>query len=58
MCYDDFVREFEKLEMCALGPQSLETEEGGKNVAFQMTIEHGGWQPGVSAGGCRNFLGK
>uniref|UniRef100_A0A5K3EJ08 Calpain catalytic domain-containing protein n=1 Tax=Mesocestoides corti TaxID=53468 RepID=A0A5K3EJ08_MESCO len=56
MCYNDFVSEFEKLEMCALGPQSLEMTEGSRNVAFEMTIEHGGWQPGVNAGGCRNFL--
>lgn len=56
MCYDDFVREFEKVEMCALGPQSLTMDESRKKVAFEMTIEHGGWTPGVNAGGCRNFL--
>ncbi|VUZ47793.1 unnamed protein product [Hymenolepis diminuta] len=56
MCYDDFVHEFEKIEMCALGPQSLNMDESRKKVAFEMTIEHGGWQPGVNAGGCRNFL--
>ncbi|KAM3185356.1 hypothetical protein ACTXT7_006534 [Hymenolepis weldensis] len=56
MCYDDFVHEFEKIEMCALGPQSLSMDESRKKVAFEMTIEHGGWQPGVNAGGCRNFL--
>lgn len=57
MCYDDFVNEFEKIEMCALGPQSLNMDESRKKVAFEMTLEHGGWQPGVNAGGCRNFLG-
>ncbi|KAL5965764.1 Calpain-A [Taenia solium] len=56
MCYDDFVNEFEKIEMCALGPQSLNMDESCKKVAFEMTLEHGGWQPGVNAGGCRNFL--
>lgn len=44
--------------MCALGPQSLNMDESRKKVAFEMTIEHGGWQPGVNAGGCRNFLGR
>ncbi|KAM7540470.1 hypothetical protein Aperf_G00000041004 [Anoplocephala perfoliata] len=56
MSYDDFVREFEKVEMCALGPQSLNMDESRKKVAFEMTLEHGGWIPGVNAGGCRNFL--
>ncbi|VDO04459.1 unnamed protein product [Rodentolepis nana] len=56
MCYDDFVREFEKVEMCALGPQSLTMDESRKKVAFEMTVDHGGWTPGVNAGGCRNFL--
>ena len=57
MCYDDFVNEFEKIEMCALGPQSLNMDDTRNKVAFQMTLEHGCWQPGVNAGGCRNFLG-
>nr|CDS34356.1 calpain A [Hymenolepis microstoma] len=56
MCYDDFVREFEKVEMCALGPQSLTMDDSRKKVAFEMTVEHGSWTPGVNAGGCRNFL--
>ncbi|KAL7061897.1 hypothetical protein AAHC03_01201 [Spirometra sp. Aus1] len=56
MCYDDFVREFEKLEICHLGPQSLDSGPGSDRITFQMTVEHGTWQPGVNAGGCRNFL--
>ncbi len=32
MCYDDFVMEFKK-------PAVLEAEEGGKNVAFQITCK-------------------
>ncbi|VDN27201.1 unnamed protein product [Dibothriocephalus latus] len=56
MCYEDFVREYEKMEICHLGPQSLSDSAGSDRITFQMTVEHGTWQPGVNAGGCRNFL--
>ncbi|CAH8514697.1 unnamed protein product [Schistosoma intercalatum] len=54
MSYQDFVSNFEKLEICHLGPQSM--GEMGGNRVWEMCIEEGCWQRRVSAGGCRNFL--
>lgn len=59
MSFDDFKSNFEKLEICNLGPDSLDEEEveqsGGKK-RWEATTEHGEWIPGVNAGGCRNYL--
>ncbi|CAH8490324.1 unnamed protein product [Schistosoma turkestanicum] len=54
MSYQDFVSNFEKLEICHLGPQSM-GEMGGSRV-WEMCIEEGCWLRRQSAGGCRNFL--
>lgn len=59
MSFTDWSNEFEKLEMCCLGPQSIEFEQGlTKNITFEMNIENGSWIKGASAGGCRNYLGQ
>ncbi|TNN13428.1 Calpain-B isoform 3 [Schistosoma japonicum] len=54
MSYQDFVSNFEKLEICHLGPQSMGEMQG--NRVWEMCIEEGCWKRRVSAGGCRNFL--
>lgn len=56
MSYQDFVSNFEKLEICHLGPQSLSGEGTVTGRKWEMCVENGGWKPRVSAGGCRNFL--
>ncbi|KAA3678062.1 calpain, invertebrate [Paragonimus westermani] len=56
MSYEDFVRNFEKLEICHLGPQSLGGESETRGRHWEMCVEQGSWKPRVSAGGCRNFL--
>ncbi|KAF8561011.1 hypothetical protein P879_03251 [Paragonimus westermani] len=56
MSYEDFVRNFEKLEICHLGPQSLGGENETRGRHWEMCVEQGSWKPRVSAGGCRNFL--
>ncbi|KAG5451715.1 Calpain-A [Clonorchis sinensis] len=56
MSYKDFISNFEKLEICHLGPQSLGGAGELPGRKWEMCIEHGNWIPRVSAGGCRNFL--
>ncbi|CAH8843229.1 unnamed protein product [Trichobilharzia szidati] len=56
MSYQDFTSNFEKLEICHLGPQSMGDAAKAKNRVWEMCIEEGCWQRRVTAGGCRNFL--
>ncbi|KAA0187499.1 Calpain family cysteine protease [Fasciolopsis buskii] len=56
MSFEDFKNNFEKLEICHLGPQSFSAEKHGHQHAWEMCIEHGSWQRRVTAGGCRNYL--
>ncbi|CAH8528468.1 unnamed protein product [Heterobilharzia americana] len=56
MSYQDFTSNFEKLEICHLGPQSMGDIDKKVNRVWEMCIEEGCWQRRVSAGGCRNFL--
>ncbi|XP_069118055.1 calpain-B-like isoform X12 [Argopecten irradians] len=57
MSFQDWKSEFQKLEICNLGPDSLDEDEvqsGGKR--WEATTESGQWIPRVNAGGCRNYL--
>ncbi|CAL8099025.1 unnamed protein product [Calicophoron daubneyi] len=56
MSFQDFVSNFQKLEICHLGPQSMSGGSDAKNRKWEMCIEQGSWIPRVSAGGCRNYL--
>lgn len=56
MSYRDFTQEFQKLEICNLGPDSLDEEELGNEKRWEMHKEDGAWTRRVNAGGCRNFL--
>lgn len=55
MDFDDFVRYFDKLEICHLGPDSAKAG-GGQANNWEGRTEKGAWIRGSSAGGCRNFL--
>ncbi|KAJ8876072.1 hypothetical protein PR048_023981 [Dryococelus australis] len=60
MSYDDFKRHFSRLEICNLNPDSLSEEETtakGKR-RWEMSMFEGEWVRGVTAGGCRNYLGE
>ena len=60
MSYRDFITHFTRLEICNLNPDSLSEEEllaGGKRK-WEMSMFEGEWVRGVTAGGCRNYLGK
>ncbi|KAL8619657.1 hypothetical protein ACOMHN_019712 [Nucella lapillus] len=56
MSFKDFTQEFQKLEICNLGPDSLDEEDLSNKKRWEMHKEHGGWVRRVNAGGCRNYL--
>ena len=57
MSYRDFLKYFSRLEICNLSPDSLTEEEIGSKK-WEMSVFEGEWVRGVTAGGCRNYLGK
>ncbi|GFO35633.1 calpain-a-like [Plakobranchus ocellatus] len=52
MMFEDFVSNFERLEICNLGVDS-QGSEGARS--WESRQESGAWVRGCSAGGCRNF---
>lgn len=60
MSFKDFQTYFSRLEICNLNPDSLSEEElrDGNKKKWEMSVFEGEWVRGVTAGGCRNFLGQ
>jgi len=56
MSYQDFVKNYQKLEICNLGADSL-TDAKSAAKRWEMTVRDGCWKKRVNAGGCRNYLG-
>lgn len=59
MSFHDFTHHFTQLEICNLNPDSLTSDDisiGKKR--WEMSVFEGEWVRGVTAGGCRNFLGE
>lgn len=63
MSFQDFMREFEKLEICNLGPEvmgEIEQMTGVAPVTSDLTwnvgVHDGSWIANQTAGGCRNFI--
>ncbi|KAK8765743.1 hypothetical protein V5799_031648 [Amblyomma americanum] len=54
----DFLREFHFLEICNLGPDSLDQEilSDTSKKKWEVSIFEGSWVRGATAGGCRNYL--
>uniref|UniRef100_UPI0037E75A50 calpain-3b n=1 Tax=Semicossyphus pulcher TaxID=241346 RepID=UPI0037E75A50 len=52
MSFDDFKKNFTKLEMCNLTPDTLQRDE---RHSWTVSVNEGRWVRGSSAGGCRNF---
>eukprot|EP00064_Thunnus_orientalis_P017360 superscaffoldBa00003663_g17441 len=52
MSFDDFKKNFTKIEMCNLTPDKLQGEE---RQNWTVSVNEGRWVRGSSAGGCRNF---
>ncbi|CRK97524.1 CLUMA_CG010913, isoform A [Clunio marinus] len=57
MSYRDFLKYFDRMEICNLSPDSLtEDQESGLKKKWNMNVFEGEWVAGTSAGGCRNYL--
>ncbi|XP_056115891.1 calpain-3b [Rhinichthys klamathensis goyatoka] len=52
MCFEEFQKNFTKLEICNLTPDTLEDD---CMLKWSVYIHEGRWVKGCSAGGCRNF---
>ncbi|KAK5852820.1 hypothetical protein PBY51_006659 [Eleginops maclovinus] len=52
MSFDEFKKNFTKLEMCNLTPDTLQCDE---RTSWTVSVNEGRWVRGSSAGGCRNF---
>ncbi|XP_062970543.1 calpain-8 [Cynocephalus volans] len=52
MSFSDFLRQFSRLEICNLSPDSLSSEEVHK---WNLVLFNGRWTRGSTAGGCQNY---
>ncbi|XP_053463621.1 calpain-8 isoform X2 [Nycticebus coucang] len=52
MSFSDFLKQFSRLEICNLSPDSLSSEEVHK---WNLLLFNGRWTRGSSAGGCQNY---
>ncbi|XP_073410280.1 calpain-3 isoform X3 [Dendrobates tinctorius] len=52
MSFDDFMKNFTKLEICNLTADALESD---RLQTWTVSVNEGRWVRGCSAGGCRNF---
>ena len=58
MSFRDFVSNFQRLEICYLGPDTLaldDDEADSEAHKWEGTLFEGGWKRRVNAGGCRNY---
>jgi len=55
MSFKDFVSNFQRLEICFLGPESLDNEARAGKTTWEAGLFEGGWRRRVNAGGCRNY---
>ncbi|CAD5234502.1 unnamed protein product [Bursaphelenchus xylophilus] len=61
MSFKDFVQNFEKMEVCNLGPEVMEeifemTGVKANKDVWATNSHDGSWRQGSTAGGCRNYL--
>uniref|UniRef100_A0A0A6YVU9 Calpain 8 n=1 Tax=Mus musculus TaxID=10090 RepID=A0A0A6YVU9_MOUSE len=52
MSFSDFLKQFSRLEICNLSPDSLSSEEIHK---WNLVLFNGRWTRGSTAGGCQNY---
>ncbi|XP_067882743.1 calpain-1 catalytic subunit-like, partial [Heterodontus francisci] len=51
MAFSEFLRQYSRLEICNLTPDTLEDDDLKK---WNMSVFNGSWRRGSTAGGCRN----
>ncbi|XP_069811418.1 calpain-8-like [Dendropsophus ebraccatus] len=54
MAYTDWLREYSRLEICNLSPDTLTSNDQHK---WNVTLFSGSWVRGSTAGGCQNYPG-
>ena len=54
MSYEDFKTEFQRLEVCYLGPDTL-AEGDEVKPKFEGALMEGAWKRNVNSGGCANY---
>nr|XP_005326569.2 calpain-8 [Ictidomys tridecemlineatus] len=52
MSFSDFLKQFSRLEICNLSPDSLSSDEVHK---WNLVLFNGRWTRGSTAGGCQNY---
>ena len=59
MSFEDWKTEFQRCEICYLGPDTLLEEDDGTMVQvlsmWEGDLHEGSWRKRVNAGGCRNY---
>lgn len=55
MSFEDFKKNYTKIEICNLTPDALEDDKIHK---WTVSVNEGRWVRGCSAGGCRNYPGN
>uniref|UniRef100_A0A1A9ZRB7 Calpain catalytic domain-containing protein n=1 Tax=Glossina pallidipes TaxID=7398 RepID=A0A1A9ZRB7_GLOPL len=57
MSFQDFLNHFDRVEICNLCPDSaMDSQQNACKRKWETSMFEGEWTPGVTAGGCRNFL--
>ena len=56
MTFTDFHQNFQRMEICYLGPDSMLPEQVENN--WECKLMEGAWKRNVNAGGCRNYPSK
>lgn len=59
MTYTDFIKNFDRLEICHLCPDSIDSNSQNSSRTkknFKLLAHDGEWRRGATAGGCRNYL--
>ncbi|BFZ06814.1 hypothetical protein BsWGS_09853 [Bradybaena similaris] len=56
MSFKDFTSNFQKLEICNLGPDSLDEDDLQNKKKWECFKENEAWIKRVNAGGCRNYI--
>jgi len=55
MSFRDFMNNFQRLDICYLGPDSLSDESQSGRTKWEGVLFEGSWRRRVNAGGCRNY---